>query len=84
MGSPEGASHGHPARLFSRPAPSPESLKEELQGTRRTVRLGEHLHVVAVTAKPLEADRPLTPGTVYFYNLFFSVAEVSRGSGNRR
>jgi hypothetical protein len=65
-------------RVYSHaPPPAPQSLREELQGTRRTVRLGEHLHVVAVTARPVEADRPLTSGTIYFYNLFFSVTEVS-------
>jgi hypothetical protein len=65
-------------RVYSHaPPPALESLREELQGTRRTVRLGKHLHVVAITARPVAADRPLAPGTVYFYNLFFSVPEVS-------
>jgi hypothetical protein len=65
-------------RVYSHaPPPAPESLREEMQGTRRTIRLGEHLHVVAVTARPVAADRPLTPGTVYFYNLFFSEPDVS-------
>jgi hypothetical protein len=65
-------------RVYSHaPPPAVESLREELQGTRRTVRLGEHLHVVAVTARPVEAERPLAPGTIYFYNLFFSATEVS-------
>ncbi len=63
-------------RVYSHaPPPSPESLKEEMQGTRRTARLGQNLHVVAVTAEPVQADQPLTAGTVYFYNLFFSIAE---------
>jgi hypothetical protein len=64
-------------RVYSHAAPpSPVSLKEELRGTRRTVQVGQHLHVVAVTAQPLSADLPLTPGTVYFYNLFFSAPGI--------
>jgi hypothetical protein len=58
------------------PPPALESLREELQGTRRTVAVGAHLHVVAITARPVEAGRLLSPGTVYFYNLFFSQPEV--------
>ncbi|HET9531972.1 MAG TPA: PhoD-like phosphatase, partial [Blastocatellia bacterium] len=65
-------------RVYSHaPPPAPESLKEEMRGTRRTARLGDHLHVVAVTAEPVEADGKLSPGTVYFYNLFFSLAEAT-------
>ena len=65
-------------RVYSHaPPPALESLKEEMRGTRRTARLGDHLHVVAVTAEPVEADHKLTPGTIYFYNLFFSVAEAT-------
>ncbi len=62
-------------RVYSlAPPPFPTSLREELQGTRETVRLGENLHVVAVTARPVEAGRVLAPGSVYFYNLFFGPA----------
>src|SRR5262249_34192176 len=65
-------------RVYSHaPPPAPESLKEEMRGTRRTARLGQNLYVVAVTAEPVNADHPLTAGTVYFYNLFFSVAEAN-------
>jgi hypothetical protein len=46
-------------------------LREELQGTAETVPLGANLHVVAITARPVTADRPLVPGLNYFYNLFF-------------
>ena len=50
-------------RVYSHaPPPAPESLKEEMRGTRRTARLGQNLHVVAVTAEPVDADHPLTPG----------------------
>lgn len=59
-------------RVYSHaPPPFPTTLREELQGTRQTVPLGANLHVVAVTARPVADDRPLAPGTVYFYNLFF-------------
>lgn len=62
-------------RVYSQaPPPFPTPLREELQGTRETVRLGENLHVVAVTARPVEAGRVLAPGAVYFYNLFFGPA----------
>ena len=65
-------------RVYSHaPPPALKSLREELEGTRRTVRLGERLHIVAVTARPVAAERPLAAGTVYFYNLFFSPPEVS-------
>lgn len=65
-------------RVYSQPAPPATTpLKEDLQGTRETVRLGEHLHVVAVTARPVEAGRVLAPGAVYFYNLFFGPPGVS-------
>src|SRR5215510_4036339 len=64
-------------RVYSHaPPPALKSLREELEGTRRTVRLGERLHIVAVTARPVAAERPLAAGTVYFYNLFFSPPEV--------
>ena len=41
-----------------------------LQGRRETVALGKNLHIVAVTALPLE-DRLLQPGRVYAYDLYF-------------
>ncbi|HKT40415.1 MAG TPA: hypothetical protein VJR48_18735, partial [Ktedonobacterales bacterium] len=45
-----------------------ESLTERLSGSRRTVRLGDRLHVVAVTARAAEA---LESDGVYCYNLLF-------------
>ena len=63
-------------RVYSHaPPPALESLKHEMLGTRRTVQMGANLHVVAVTAEPVEADHPLSSGTIYFYNLFFSVSQ---------
>jgi hypothetical protein len=45
-----------------------------LAGTRSTVALGQHLHIVAVTARSLEGQR-LVPGQVYVYDLHFSSPE---------
>jgi hypothetical protein len=61
------------------PPPATESLNEEMRGTRRTAKLGQNLHVVAVTAEPVDADHPLTPGKIYFYDLL----RLSRHSGSR-
>lgn len=63
-------------RVYSQAQPPfPTLLREELQGTRETVRLGDNLHVVAVTARPVEAGRMLEHGDrVFFYNLFFGPA----------
>ena len=41
-----------------------------LQGRRETVALGKNLHLVAVTALPLE-DELLDPGGVYAYDIYF-------------
>ena len=42
-------------------------------GQRKTVRVGRNLHLVAVTAQR-ESKPPLTPGTVYYYDLSFTTA----------
>lgn len=41
-----------------------------LEGTRTTIHLGQHLHLVAVTAKPIDGSR-LEPGKIYAYDLSF-------------
>lgn len=51
-----------------------------LQGTRSTVTLGTHLHIVAVTARSIEdyGDRKagtLEPGQIYVYDLTFEELE---------
>jgi hypothetical protein len=46
----------------------------ELKGSRSTVQLGQYLHIVAVTAKPL-ADFHLQPGQIYAYDLDFGETE---------
>lgn len=41
-------------------------------GKRNTVQIGEHLHVVAVTAKASTAVERLLPGGTYYYNLVWN------------
>jgi hypothetical protein len=45
-----------------------------LEGRRTTVQLGQHLHLVAVTARPIENVR-LQPGQIYAYNLFLGKSQ---------
>ena len=45
-----------------------------LEGSRSTVPLGQHLHIVAVTAQPIKCDR-LQPGQIYAYDLSFGNQE---------
>jgi hypothetical protein len=46
-------------------------LLQKLEGTRRTIRLGNHLHIVAVTARATNADEVLAWGGLYYYDVFF-------------
>ena len=64
-------------RVFERtPPPAPSSLGERAIGTRRTIALGDSLHLVAVTARPQAA--PLEPGQMFFYDLFFGAGAASQ------
>src|SRR5262245_56234225 len=47
---------------------------ERLLGSRRTVRLGDRLHVVAVTARAPALSAALDPNDVYCYDLAFTEA----------
>ncbi len=51
------------------------TLTTVLEGDRTTIPVGEHLHVVAVTASLKNGNSPLTPEKLYFYNLFFTDAD---------
>lgn len=51
------------------------TLTTVLEGKGTTIEVGEHLHIVAVTAKLESAAPPLVPGKLYFYNLFFTDAD---------
>ena len=56
-------------RIYSRNGAG--TLFQQLEGTRHTVRLGDHLHVVAVTARPTNEHERLAWGELHYYNLFF-------------
>jgi len=47
------------------------TLHQQMEGTRHTVRLGDHLHLVAVTARATNEHERLAWGELYYYNLFF-------------
>ena len=47
------------------------TLIEQFSGTRHTVRLGDHLHLVAVTARASIHEEQLAWGGLYYYDLFF-------------
>jgi hypothetical protein len=46
-------------------------LMQRFEGTRRTIRLGDHLHVVAVTARARHDEEGLSWGGLSYYDLFF-------------
>lgn len=46
-------------------------LIEQIKGTGQTVRLGDHLHLVAVTAHAMHEDQELSWGNLYYYDVFF-------------
>jgi hypothetical protein len=56
-------------RIYARD--SAGDLIERFAGTRPTLRLGDHLHVVAVTAHASTDEEQLAWGGLYYYDLFF-------------
>ncbi len=46
-------------------------LLERFSGSQPTIRLDEHVHLVAVTARTTDPQQKLLPDTEYFYNVFF-------------
>ncbi len=46
-------------------------LVQQFEGTCHTVRIGDHLHIVAVTARVTDEQERLAWGQLYYYNLFF-------------
>ncbi|HEX6479564.1 MAG TPA: hypothetical protein VF043_12025 [Ktedonobacteraceae bacterium] len=50
-------------------------MVQQLVGTRETVRLGDYLHLVAVTARTTGEDEQLAGGGLYYYDLFFQKKE---------
>jgi hypothetical protein len=64
-------------RVYGRDASGPPSPR--LEGARRTVRLGDHLHLAAVTARAPDGNAPLDWGETYEYDLFFAPAAAGDG-----
>lgn len=58
----------------------PPVLKKLLAGESKTIRLGDNLHITAVTASPVSGEGPLSQGKIYFYNLFFTAANAGSAS----
>ncbi len=56
-------------RIYRRGAE--DKLVPQFEGTRNTVRLGDHLHLVAVTAATNQTEEQLQWGQHYYYDLFF-------------
>ncbi len=55
-------------------------LIEYCMGMRKTIRLGDHLHIVAVTAHA-RAEALLLWGELYYYDLFFQTEDHASTSG---
>ena len=53
-------------RIYARDAGG--DLVQQLEGTRHTARLGDHLHIVAVTAHAASGDEQLAWGGFYYYD----------------
>jgi hypothetical protein len=56
-------------RIYGRNAQG--ELVPQFEGTGHTVRLGDHLHLAAVTARAAHDHERLAWGALYYYNLFF-------------
>ena len=50
---------------------------QQQEGTRHTVRLGDHLHMVVVTARDTGEHERLAWGRIYYYDLFFQADSTS-------
>ena len=57
-------------------------LLQQFEGTRYTVRLGDHLHLVAVTARAICEKERLAWGERYYYDLFFLPGDQKLSSNN--
>ena len=64
-------------RIYSRDAGG--ELVQQLEGTRHTVRLGDYLHVVGITARATSEDEQLAWGGLHYYDLFFQPDEAAEG-----
>jgi hypothetical protein len=59
---------------------SPPNLKKILSGERKTIRLGNFLHITAVTANLVSGQAAMTSGKIYYYNLFFTAGNATGAS----
>jgi hypothetical protein len=50
-------------------------LTKKLEAADFTVAVGERLHIAVVTGKLINANIPMSPGKLYYYNLFFTDPE---------
>jgi hypothetical protein len=57
------------------------NLIRQIMGTRKTVRLGDYLHLVAVTAHAASEDKQLAGGSLYYYDLFFQKTDEQEPHG---
>ncbi len=62
-------------RIYARDAGG--ELVQQLEGTWHTVRLGDYLHVVAITARATSRDEQLAWGGLYYYDLFFQPGDAA-------
>jgi hypothetical protein len=60
-------------RIYERDAEG--ELTQRFEGRRHTIRVGDHLHIVAVTARAASDEMPLAWGDLYYYDLFFEAAD---------
>jgi hypothetical protein len=54
-------------------------LHPQIEGTRQTIRLGDHIHLVAVTASAPDEQTRLAWGRHYYYDLFFQSIDDASG-----
>ncbi|GHO93298.1 hypothetical protein KSF_033460 [Reticulibacter mediterranei] len=56
------------------------ALRLCIEGTGATVRLGDSLHIVAVTARASDKEQELAWGNLYYYDLFFQPVDSNENS----
>jgi hypothetical protein len=66
-------------RVYARS--SEGTLVQQFEGTRDSIRLGDHLHIVAVTARAISSEQMLRWGGLYYYDLFFQDDGQAGSSG---
>src|SRR5258708_4596371 len=64
-------------RIYDRDAGG--DLVQQIEGTRHTVRLGDYLPIVAVTARAARGDEQLAWGGLYYYDLLFRPDDAVEG-----